>query len=330
MRSLSVIVPVYNAEHTLRRCVDSILNQELSDLEVILIDDGSTDSSLNICKEYAERDGRVTVFHKENAGLVSARKSGVEIASGEYVGFVDSDDYIDSDMYSALLAEADKNHADIISGGIITDYSDHSVKSFNLLPEGYYDKEAIEKNVIPQMLMNSGLWKYGIIPGVVIKIFKKRVLEDSLSNIPNELTLGEDVAITSYSMIAAQSLSVVRAASYHYIQTESSMIRGYNPKKFTAARLIYECIDRIKTPAYQNQIGAYFACILYEILGDCVHNKEFTKKEAKEKIKNLIADDVAVKALKSADVSQWSFKDKLKVLLMKNQMTNALYAILKR
>lgn len=330
MKKLSVIVPIYNAENTLCRCVDSILEQSIDDLEIILIDDGSSDLSLSICNQYARSDKRIVVYHKDNAGLVAARKSGVEIASGDYIGFVDSDDYIDSDMYSTLLAEADKNHADIISGGIITDYLDHSVKLFNLLPVGYYDKEAIEKNVIPKMLVNSGFWKYGIIPGVVTKIFKKRVLEDSLSNIPNELTLGEDVAITSYSMIAAQSLSIIRVASYHYIQTESSMIRGYNPKRFTAACQMYACIDRIKASTYQNQIGAYFACVLYEILADCVHNKEFSKKEAKEKIKNLIADDVAIKALKSADVSQWSFQDKIKVLLMKNQMTNALYTILKR
>lgn len=330
MKKLSVIVPIYNAESTLHRCVDSILRQEIEDFEIILVDDGSSDLSLDICNKYAESDKRIVVCHKKNAGLVAARKSGVELASGKYIGFVDSDDYVDADMYPTLLAEADRNHADIITGGIILDYSDHSINSYNLLPEGYYSKEAIEKNVIPQMLVNSGFWRYGIIPGVVTKIFKKSVLVDSLRSIPDELTLGEDVAITSYSMLAAQSLSIIRVASYHYIQTESSMIRGYSPKRFTAACQMYACIEKIKMSAYQNQIGAYFACVLYGILADCVHNNEFTPKKAKEIMKNLVADDVAVNALKSADVSQWSFQDKIKVTMMKYRMINALYAILKR
>ena len=157
MKKLSVVVPIYNAEKTLHRCVDSILNQTFFDLEVVLIDDGSTDSSLNICEEYAKRDDRVVVFHKENAGLVAARKSGVEIASGEYIGFVDSDDYIEADMYSLLMSETSITEADIVIGGIITDYVDYSIKTYNKLPAGYYNRVDIEKKIIPELLMPRGL-----------------------------------------------------------------------------------------------------------------------------------------------------------------------------
>ena len=103
MFSLSIIVPIYNGERYLRKCIDSILSQTYTDFELILVDDGSKDSSLEICREYEKNDSRVVVFHKENAGLVAARKSGVSIAKGEYIGFVDCDDYIDDDMYSQLM-----------------------------------------------------------------------------------------------------------------------------------------------------------------------------------------------------------------------------------
>ncbi|MCB8516908.1 glycosyltransferase, partial [Enterococcus durans] len=99
MCEISIIVPIYNVEQYLRKCVDSILAQTFTDFEVILVDDGSPDNSGAICDEYAKLDSRVRVIHKENGGLSDARNAGIEIAKGKYLGFVDSDDFIDKDMY---------------------------------------------------------------------------------------------------------------------------------------------------------------------------------------------------------------------------------------
>ncbi|EME8139564.1 glycosyltransferase, partial [Enterococcus faecium] len=102
MCEISIIVPIYNVEQYLRKCVDSILAQTFTDFEVILVDDGSPDNSGAICDEYAKLDSRVRVIHKENGGLSDARNAGIEIAKGKYLGFVDSDDFIDKDMYEIL------------------------------------------------------------------------------------------------------------------------------------------------------------------------------------------------------------------------------------
>lgn len=110
---ISVIIPVYNVEEYLERCVDSVLAQTFTDIEVILVDDGSTDNSGKICDEYAEKDPRISVIHKENGGLSDARNSGIEAANGKYIGFVDSDDYIDTDMYEFLYGIAQKENADV-------------------------------------------------------------------------------------------------------------------------------------------------------------------------------------------------------------------------
>ena len=242
MFKLSIIVPIFNGEEYLYRCIDSILSQRYADFELILVDDGSTDNSLSICNEYTEKDSRVIVHHKENEGLVAARKTGVSLAKGEYIGFVDCDDYIDGDMYLALMDAAKKDNSDIVTGGIIIDSVSGSKVECSKLDCGYYDEKAIKNQIIPRMLIHSGFVRYGIIPGVVTKVFKRNVLEKALPNVSDKLTIGEDVAITAYSMMEAKSLSIIGNAGYHYIQTAGSMIRAYNPKRLEKISDLYSCI----------------------------------------------------------------------------------------
>ena len=330
MKKLSVIVPVYNAENTLGKCIDSIISQDYPDLEIILIDDGSCDNSLVVCEQYAKRDSRIIVHHKENEGLVAARKTGVELATGEYIGFVDSDDFIDFNMYSSLMKEANLNQSDIVIGGIKLDYPEYSVEAFNLLPAGYYNRKDVQEKIIPQILMKTGFYKFGVIPGVVVKVFRKEIIQESLTHVHNNLTMGEDVAITSYSIMIAASVSIINIAAYHYIQTEISMIRGYNPKRFDAICNMYECISKIREPEYKSQVGAYIACVLYGVLADCAKNSDFTHKEVRRKIKDLLGNEVTITALKSADVSCWGISDKIKFLLMKYKLVGILTLILTR
>ena len=139
MPELTIIVPIYNGEKYLNKCIDSILSQTYTDFELILVDDGSTDSSLSICKVYAEADSRVVVYHKENGGLVAARKSGLSLAKGEYIGYVDCDDYIEADMYEKLMSVAKEDGADIVTGDIIIDHITHSKVEKGNIPSGFYD-----------------------------------------------------------------------------------------------------------------------------------------------------------------------------------------------
>lgn len=115
---ISVIVPVFKVEKFLSKCIESILNQTYTDIEVILVDDGSPDKCGEICDLYAQRDKRVKVIHKENGGQASARNAGLEIATGDYISFIDSDDWIDKDMYEELLRVAKSTDADIVGGGV--------------------------------------------------------------------------------------------------------------------------------------------------------------------------------------------------------------------
>ena len=111
---ISIIVPIYNVEDYLPRCIESICQQTYKNLEIILVNDGSTDNSSNICNLYAQKDDRILVIHKQNGGLVTARKEGLRVSSGDFVGFVDGDDYIEPDMYDNLLRVILDKHADVV------------------------------------------------------------------------------------------------------------------------------------------------------------------------------------------------------------------------
>lgn len=124
MPKISVIVPVYNVAPYLKKCVDSIINQTFTDIEIILVDDGSTDESGTICDQYAQKDSRVKVIHKPNGGLSDARNSGLEVCSGEYIGFVDSDDWISPDMYETLIHFAVKEDLDVAMCGVLDIWPD--------------------------------------------------------------------------------------------------------------------------------------------------------------------------------------------------------------
>ena len=119
MELVSIIVPVYNCAQFLNRCMDSLVNQTLKDIEIICINDGSTDNSPEILQEYAAKDSRIKIINKENGGLSSARNRGLAAAQGEYLGFVDSDDWVDLDFFEKLYNAAKKYDTDIATGGII-------------------------------------------------------------------------------------------------------------------------------------------------------------------------------------------------------------------
>ena len=151
MPKISVIVPVYNVEKYLNRCVDSILNQTFADFELILVDDGSPDNSGKICDEYAKKDKRVVVIHKENGGLSDARNAGIDIARGGYVTFIDSDDWIDSEYLNVLYKNATDNEADISAVNLHKEYDDKRDRACSVVEGTYVGAESMDYLYNPEM-----------------------------------------------------------------------------------------------------------------------------------------------------------------------------------
>ena len=162
---LSIIVPVYNVGSFLPKCIDSIISQTFTDFELILVDDGSTDNSVEICDAAAKKDSRVRVIHKENGGVVSARKSGLSVAVGKYAGYVDGDDWIDKHMYEHMVNAMEKYNCDMVMCDV-----EHENKSVPLssgsthinISGGYYNREQLENNVFPKMIYTGVFYKFGI------------------------------------------------------------------------------------------------------------------------------------------------------------------------
>lgn len=217
MKTISVIVPVYNVEGYLEKCVDSIINQSYKNLEIILVDDGSTDNSPVICDSYAEKDNRIKVIHKENGGLSDARNAGIKVASGEYLGFIDSDDYIDTRMYEILHSNIEKYQCDL---AVCSFY--HSYKSGNVC-KGNNTKN-IEVMDSKQSIKNLNC----IHPMAWNKLYKKSIFNNLLYPVGR---YNEDTFIIMDILTSIESCVVVDEPLYYYVMREQSITKARFQKK---------------------------------------------------------------------------------------------------
>lgn len=181
MAKVSVIVPVYNVEKYLKRCLDSLINQTLSDIDIICINDGSKDSSLQILEQYAQKDSRIVIYNQENSGLSVARNTGLEHASGEYIGFVDSDDWVDLDFYEKLYNSAKNNNADIAVADFIREHPNKKPKRLKLKEEKIYTTPE-DKFMICKVHREGCVWnkiyRTEFIHSINLKFVSKMYYED--------------------------------------------------------------------------------------------------------------------------------------------------------
>ena len=217
MEKISIIVPIYNVEKYLERCLKSIINQTYQNLEIILVDDGSTDGCAGICDKYAKEDNRIKVIHKENGGLADARNKGLEIVTGEYIGFIDSDDYIDKDMYEYLHFIMKQNDADISVCGkyIVYEDSDKINKNNENDIKILDNKQAlIQLNSFSffNMSVCDKLYKREIVEGIEFPFGKK----------------SEDYFVTYQYFARANKIAISKAQKYYYFQRANSISRGKN------------------------------------------------------------------------------------------------------
>lgn len=241
---LSVIVPVYNVEKYLRTCVESILNQSFRDMEIILVNDGSSDSSGTICDEYAQIDSRVCVLHKKNGGVVSARRDGVNLASGKYVTFVDSDDWIESEMYAVMKQLLEENgEVDVLSTDCYRDLDGDLVPCVTEAQEGLYTGERLKK--LQDHLFYSGeFYHASITPNVFNKWYRRELIAEVISQADSRITYGEDLICTYPCILDANSVYVYKEkVFYHYRFNPESIIERYDPAYYQKYRYLYEYMD---------------------------------------------------------------------------------------
>lgn len=241
---ISIIVPIYNVKSYLEQCIESIIHQTYKDIEIILVDDGSTDGCGEICDYYKVVDDRIVVIHKENGGLVSARKAGIMAATGEYIAYVDGDDWIEPDMYEMLYETMVEEDVDVVISGRYEDTGAYSRKVYDEAFCGKYDKDALKQYVYSNMISNGEFFTWGIYPYIWGRLYKKECLIPIQMQVHDEITVGEDVAVTYPLLLAAQSLYVMKECYYHYRQTTDSMIKRFNDSETEKknAKILYRTV----------------------------------------------------------------------------------------
>lgn len=215
---ISIIVPIYNVGNYLKECIDSILEQTYENIEVILVDDGSTDDSSFLCDLYSEKDNRVIVIHKENGGLDSARKAGVKSATGDYIGYVDGDDWVEPDMYEKMVHVIEKSQEKIncVVCGIVENYEDRERYRRPYLEEGIYNKRKFSEKLRDKILYTGEFFRSSVSTSLSDKIFsseiiKKYQLRDGLNT-----TLSDDSFVSIPALIDGGNLAVIQDCLYHY------------------------------------------------------------------------------------------------------------------
>ncbi|EOQ19521.1 hypothetical protein KOY_01821 [Bacillus cereus VDM021] len=250
---ISIIVPVYNVETLLGRCLNSLTSQTLEDIEIIMVNDGSTDKSAGILNEYAKKDKRIIVIEKENGGVSSARNAGIQTASGEYIGFVDPDDWIDMEMYETLYKEAVQGKADVVMCTYTREFGSHSKeKKFDLPEKVCYEGEEIKANVMRRLIgpidEEIGNPEFLDAWGTVwSKLYRSEVIKENAIQFVDLSFIGtnEDSLFNIQTFYYVDKFVFLNKPFYHYWKTNAaSVTSNYKPELMNQWFNLYDIIEQ--------------------------------------------------------------------------------------
>lgn len=238
MAKVSIIIPIYNTEKYLSACLESVVTQTLTDIEIICVNDGSTDGSLQIVREFASTDARIKIVQKENGGAASARKAGIQVASGEYVGYVDSDDYIDADMYERLYKTAIEYQVDLVISGYYFE-GNYTTVQLNGAEGGLYDENRIEE------MRNNTLYcmnkkSLGLSGSLCCKLLKRELLCHAQSETPDSLVVAEDMMCFLHFMLHCKRAYLLKEAFYHWCLRMESTSHRFDSNYLLSVHEVYK------------------------------------------------------------------------------------------
>lgn len=249
---LTVIVPVYNNRKYLKQCIQSISNQLYKDMEIILVDDGSTDGSGEICDEYEKADSRIRVIHQNNMGCMEARWHGLKSSKGEYIGFVDSDDWIAHDMYQELMSVAEDKKCDIVSMGYTAVFGQTKTEINDNTLYGSYERGVNLDIFLSNMMHDAVKGQRGAQPSLCTKIMKRKLLLGAFERADRKITMGEDAAIFYPCCLDINRIYIIKKYQYFYRIHEESMCRNMNINTICEIQSFYQYMQK-RFFKYQSQ-----------------------------------------------------------------------------
>lgn len=282
---ISVVVPVYNVMNYLKQCLDSIMQQTYTNLEIILVDDGSTDQGGSICDSYKEKDSRITVIHKRNGGLSDARNAGLNICKGDYISFVDSDDYLSPYFYEILMGVAEKKNCDIVAlkgGTSFWDGEEDPILAKNKEKFSVYYSNS--HDVLERMLYQE------IATGAQFKVYKKEVFDNIRFPVGY---LYEDVATTYKPFFNAKECAIVEADIYAYRKRRDSIIRqSFSPKKMICLDIFDQLVndEQLKDAGLQKAAKSRVYAMTYSVFLQVPEDDKDTQRIIWNKLKTVQKD----------------------------------------
>ena len=298
MNKISVIVPIYNGEIRLRKCIDSIITQTYEKLEILLIDDGSTDYSGKICDEYAKKDNRVKVIHKKNEGVAVARNSGLKAATGEYCTFVDCDDYIESVMYQEMMKVADQYECDVVMCDCVKEFRKKQFIYTHEIRGGYYNRSQIEKEYFQNLLLMSNVEYPPTISNWLLVFKRMLVVEQSGSDLlkihyKEGIRFSEDLLFGAELLYHANSFYYMKEACfYHYWMNSNSVTHTFTVDKWKDYVQLHGHIKEIfyncKIYDFSHQVDLVLLFFVYNSMGDILFTSMVSKEEKKKICRKIL------------------------------------------
>jgi glycosyltransferase involved in cell wall biosynthesis len=320
---VSVIIPVYNVEKYLHRCVESILNQTFQDFEIILINDGSKDRSGQICDEYAQKDNRVTVIHKDNARVAAARNDGIKLARGKYISFIDSDDWIEPDMYKEMVYRAEKMELDFIMCDYKRKSSHYEENCTQPIRAGLYSKEDIRKELYNCLIMFDHIEFSPTISNWVC-LFNLKFLKKNNLFYDADIHYCEDSIFGSKVMYHSTSFYYMKGHHYYnYFYNPNSTTNTYNEKKWNSYLKINERLinyfGKVAEYDFSRQIKINMLYFTLNALGQIKYSGATGDRKI-EMIKNIMNHPKVIDIFNNFTIPNVPWKMKVHILLIKYKM----------
>ena len=329
--AISVVIPVYNVEKYLRKCLNSVCIQGDCVKEIILINDGSTDGSLAVCEEYAEKDSRIRIINQENKGLSATVRVGIRAAACEYIGFVDSDDYIEPDMYTLMAENMKKYDADVVWCEYDKVNEDGKRLNEELENEGeinVYDKENGRFSIVVYLLPFAPV--KSITGSRCNKLVKKDLLINNIAFEDFGINVGEDLALITPVMFTANRIVHINKFLYHYLQRSTSIVHVYNRSSFVDYVKIMNIIKRASEKYnYDIDFEDFAIRILYSNCINKIRISHLGFKERKAELK-YIGENAQVRDLLKRKKIGGDFRFKVVMNLLKKKLYGLLALIINK
>ena len=332
--TFSVVVPIYNKEKYLVKCIESVVNQTYKDFEIILVDDGSTDKSAEICDMFAEKYDFIKATHKQNQGLVRARITGVDVSIGEYITFVDSDDYIEPERLEKAAKCLENFSYDIICTGYTSLKNGIYKKVNNKIHADLKTKSKAEEIIYSKMMSVPPFFEFGIHPSACMKFIKRDLIKESQKNLPKDITWGEDLALTYPCILKADSIKITDDCSYVYVNNNDSMTMTYDEKMVDRILLLFEYIESFKEVLNwkcSQQLQDYVAMITEIVIrNEFSANKNYNAKH-NQQIEKYKKHFLVRRYIKKIIISKkYSKKLRIKAFMLRHSLYSLLYSVTKK